>query len=200
MCIEGNHKGLLNGAELLLWTWLVGALVLLSVSGSKAVTYVLPAMPALAILAARSWVLALSPESQDKVASFLRAGVLVHAFLFFVIAALTPWAASRFGDQPVRTGEAIAFSLLSAVVAVAGNQPSGPRRPAHAWPRLVTATALTYVLAFALARTASRAGTLGPRSGWILQRTGSTSAHDLHHGWARVVCVTTFAPTCGAIT
>jgi 4-amino-4-deoxy-L-arabinose transferase-like glycosyltransferase len=37
-----------------LWTWLVGAIILLSISASKAVTYVLPAMPAIAILAARS--------------------------------------------------------------------------------------------------------------------------------------------------
>ena len=37
-----------------LWTWLVGAIILLSFSASKAVTYVLPAMPAIAILAARS--------------------------------------------------------------------------------------------------------------------------------------------------
>jgi len=37
-----------------LWTWLVGAILLLSLSASKAVTYVLPAMPAIAILAARS--------------------------------------------------------------------------------------------------------------------------------------------------
>ena len=37
-----------------LWTWLAGAIILLSLSASKAVTYVLPAMPAIAILAARS--------------------------------------------------------------------------------------------------------------------------------------------------
>jgi hypothetical protein len=41
-------------APILLWTWLVGAIVLLSLSASKAVTYVLPAMPAIAILAAQS--------------------------------------------------------------------------------------------------------------------------------------------------
>jgi 4-amino-4-deoxy-L-arabinose transferase-like glycosyltransferase len=36
------------------WTWLVTALVLLTLSQSKAVTYILPAMPAIAILAAAS--------------------------------------------------------------------------------------------------------------------------------------------------
>lgn len=41
-------------AALLLWTWLGTALVLLTVAQSKAVTYILPAMPAIAILAAAS--------------------------------------------------------------------------------------------------------------------------------------------------
>jgi 4-amino-4-deoxy-L-arabinose transferase len=40
--------------HLLLWTWLAGAVALLSLSQSKAVTYVLPAMPAVAIMAAAS--------------------------------------------------------------------------------------------------------------------------------------------------
>ena len=40
--------------HILLWTWLAGAVALLSLSQSKAVTYVLPAMPAVAIMAAAS--------------------------------------------------------------------------------------------------------------------------------------------------
>ncbi len=144
---RGSGAG--GSVDILLWTWLVGAVALLSLSGSKAVTYVLPAMPAVAILAARSWVLGLSAESEDRAAHPLRAGVLVHTVLFFVIAALTPWAASRFGDQPVRLGEAVAFAALGAawlwlVITLR-------RRPAaHAWPRLVVATGVTYALAFAL--------------------------------------------------
>ena len=71
------------------------------------------------------------------------------ATIFFLIAAVTPWAASRFGDQPVRAGEAVAFAVLSAVWLWLMN--SLRRRPAaHAWPRLVVATGMTYVLAFAL--------------------------------------------------
>jgi len=38
----------------LLWIWLAATLVLLSLSNSKAVTYILPVMPAIAILASRS--------------------------------------------------------------------------------------------------------------------------------------------------
>jgi len=45
---------LVRSRRLLLWTWLGGAVLLLSLSGSKAVTYVLPALPAVAILAAAS--------------------------------------------------------------------------------------------------------------------------------------------------
>jgi len=147
---RGNHKGVLHGApELLLWTWLVGALVLLSVSGSKAVTYVLPAMPALAILAARAWVTALSAGSREGTVNPLRAAVLAHATIFFVIAAVTPWAASRFGNQPVRAGEAVAFAVLSAVWLWLVNS-LRRRSAAHAWPRLVVATGVTYVLAYAL--------------------------------------------------
>ncbi|HEY3158300.1 MAG TPA: glycosyltransferase family 39 protein [Vicinamibacterales bacterium] len=47
-----SHRS--SAPELLLWTWLVGAVALLSLSESKAVTYVLPAMPAVAIMAAVS--------------------------------------------------------------------------------------------------------------------------------------------------
>ena len=45
---------LVRSRHLLLWTWLLGAVVLLSLAESKAVTYVLPALPAIAILAATS--------------------------------------------------------------------------------------------------------------------------------------------------
>jgi 4-amino-4-deoxy-L-arabinose transferase-like glycosyltransferase len=43
-----------DGPGKLLWIWLAASLVLLSLSNSKAVTYILPVMPAVAILAARS--------------------------------------------------------------------------------------------------------------------------------------------------
>jgi 4-amino-4-deoxy-L-arabinose transferase-like glycosyltransferase len=136
-------------ADMLPWTWLLGSLALLSVSGSKAVTYVLPAMPAIAILAARSWVVALSAESQHPVADPLRVRRLLHAALFFVITALAPWAASRFAGQPVTTGEAMAFGLLSLawlwLMVALGRRPA-----AYLWPRLVLATAATYAMAFAL--------------------------------------------------
>jgi 4-amino-4-deoxy-L-arabinose transferase-like glycosyltransferase len=46
--------GAFDAPKRLAWTWLASAVVLLTVSQSKAVTYILPAMPAIAILAAVS--------------------------------------------------------------------------------------------------------------------------------------------------
>jgi len=133
-------------SEMLLWTWLLGALTLLSLSGSKAVTYVLPAMPAIAILAGRSWVAALSAETREGAGDPRR---LLHAALFFVIAALTPWGGSRFANQPVTTVEAVAFAVLSAAwlwLMITLRR----RSAAYAWPRLVVATGATYAAAFVL--------------------------------------------------
>jgi 4-amino-4-deoxy-L-arabinose transferase-like glycosyltransferase len=45
-------SGGVGAAERLLWAWLVGDVVFLSAAGSKLATYVLPALPAVAILAA----------------------------------------------------------------------------------------------------------------------------------------------------
>ncbi len=141
-----RRKG--TGPQLLLWTWFAGAVVVLSLSGSKAVTYVLPAMPAVAVLAARAWVSALASDTLDE-GSQLRAARLWHAAIFFVVAGLTPWAASRFAAQPVTTAEVVGF--LAAAATWAWLMITVPRRPAsHAWPRLALATGGTYALAFAL--------------------------------------------------
>ncbi len=44
-----------NGATALLWCWLIGCTVLLSLASSKLVTYIWPVFPAVAILAAVGW-------------------------------------------------------------------------------------------------------------------------------------------------
>ena len=143
----GVGRALSGPPKQLLWTWLGGSLVLLSLSGSKAVTYLLPVMPAIAILAARSWVAALAEAGEGG--DPLRTRRLLHAAVFFVIAASTPWAASRFANQPVTTGEAVAFGALSGAwlwLAIGLRH----RPAAYAWPRLVVATGATYAMAFAL--------------------------------------------------
>ena len=135
--------------ELLVVTLLAGALALLSLSGSKASTYILPAMPAIAILAGRSWALGLAGEAVAVVDTRLRVGALAHAAVLFAVTALTPWAVGRYGDQPVSTGGALAFGVLSVVWL---RTILGLRRcqAADAWPRLVMLTGATYALAFAL--------------------------------------------------
>jgi 4-amino-4-deoxy-L-arabinose transferase-like glycosyltransferase len=49
-----RRSALSDASGKLLWIWLAASLVLLSLSNSKAVTYILPVMPAIAILASRS--------------------------------------------------------------------------------------------------------------------------------------------------
>ena len=135
-------------AEMLLWTWLLGSLALLSLSGSKAVTYVLPAMPAIAILAARSWVVALSAESPtgrrhaSGPASSARGVVLRHC------------RADAVGGTPIcrsarHDGGGGGLRRVERRVAVADDRACG-RPAATAWPRLVVATGATYAMAFAL--------------------------------------------------
>jgi 4-amino-4-deoxy-L-arabinose transferase-like glycosyltransferase len=65
----------------LLWTWLAASLVLLSVSNSKAVTYMLPVMPAIAILASRSTSLLRHWRSVAGVSAVVYAAALVSAGL-----------------------------------------------------------------------------------------------------------------------
>jgi len=49
-----RRRLLSDAAGTLVWVWLAASLVLLSLSNSKAVTYILPVMPAIAIVASRS--------------------------------------------------------------------------------------------------------------------------------------------------
>jgi 4-amino-4-deoxy-L-arabinose transferase len=65
--------------QILLWTWLAGAVALLSLSQSKAVTYVLPAMPAVAIMAAA----ALHRPRAWRVVSIATAATYAIALLVF---------------------------------------------------------------------------------------------------------------------
>ncbi|MEP7116139.1 MAG: glycosyltransferase family 39 protein [Acidobacteriota bacterium] len=49
-----RRRGAASDAERLLWSWFLADLVLLSLAGSKLATYLLPALPAVALLAGRS--------------------------------------------------------------------------------------------------------------------------------------------------
>lgn len=69
-------------AERLVWSWLIAGVVLLSAAGSKLATYLLPVLPAVAILAARA--IASAPDSPTL--SRLRLGALVATALLPVVA------------------------------------------------------------------------------------------------------------------
>jgi 4-amino-4-deoxy-L-arabinose transferase-like glycosyltransferase len=79
----------------LLWMWLVGAVVLLSLAQSKAITYVLPAMPAVAILAA------ISPMSQRawRAVALATAATFAAAVVLFGLAVARSHSARDLADD-----------------------------------------------------------------------------------------------------
>ena len=134
-------RAVLADRERLLVSWFLGDLVLLSVAGSKLATYLLPALPALALLAAHRLATDASAGSPRRawlrVASAVTAAVpaLGVAFLWWqgpavpsllagavvllpIAAALVPW--SMFGERagPVRLLTVTAAALAALTVTV----------------------------------------------------------------------------------
>jgi 4-amino-4-deoxy-L-arabinose transferase-like glycosyltransferase len=134
-----QHRG-----AVLLWCWLAGALVMLSIAGSKLITYALPAFPPIAILAASVW----SNASVAAVERPLTRLATLHAMLFAVIAAGVPWVAADYTGGV--TGPAIA--VLGAVAI--GWLWLAARARATAlpalWTRLTIGTGVTYAAALAV--------------------------------------------------
>jgi 4-amino-4-deoxy-L-arabinose transferase-like glycosyltransferase len=141
-------------AVVLLWCWCVASFILLTVAGSKLMTYALPVFPAIAIMAAHSWSRALvAPEDNAR---SMRWRVRWHALLFAIGAAAFPWAAEQIGEAAVSPPAWIVLGALSAgwlwLCAVAG-EPS-PRQ----WLGVTLGTAVTYAAAlFLLAPSIARA-------------------------------------------
>ncbi len=125
-----------SSAERLVWSWLVADLLLLSVAGSKLATYLLPAFPAVALLAARAlgegdaaarratpawtfWITALLPAS--GLAYYVAdAGLLpspAGMAAAVVTVAVVAWAA-RPGEATARS-ERLAVVTVTALLAVA---------------------------------------------------------------------------------
>jgi len=61
-----------RGAMILLWCWLIGCTLFLSISHSKLVTYIWPVFPAVAILAATGWVRMIDGRLSDAAQRTLR--------------------------------------------------------------------------------------------------------------------------------
>ena len=124
-----------SSAERLVWSWLVADLLLLSVAGSKLATYLLPAFPAVALLAARAL-------GEDTVAA--RRGT--PAWIFWVTALLPAAGLAYYvadaGLLPAAAGLAAACAPL-AVAAWALRVAGAPARPERL--AIVTVTALLAV-------------------------------------------------------
>lgn len=119
------------GADRLLVSWFVADFVLLSVAGSKLATYLLPALPAVALLAGK----ALADLGHGPAPRWLRAAEGVTAALPAVGLAVVAWQ-----------GQAVASPLLGLAVllpvAVFFAPASGPAPPVASRLLMVTAAAL----------------------------------------------------------
>lgn len=143
---SGRTPSAERDANILLWSWLVGAFVMLSLAGSKLVTYALPAFPPIAILAARYW--SISLERADGAAR-LRRRTRLHALVFTGVAAALPWAASRIGGADI--GWATWVMLGAASVGWLWVWQRIPREtPEWTWTTLSLGTGATYALALIL--------------------------------------------------
>jgi 4-amino-4-deoxy-L-arabinose transferase-like glycosyltransferase len=131
---------------ILLWCWLLGGLLLLSVAGSKLVTYALPAFPPIAILAALCWDRSLAlPDS----AAALRVRARVHALIFAVVAAALPWAAVSIGGGSAGWPGWFVFGAASLGWLWVWQRI--PDRPlSWSWLRVTVGTGATYGLALVM--------------------------------------------------
>jgi len=169
----------------LLWIWLLVDVAVLSVARSKMVTYILPALPAAAILAAVAWD-RWREEAGRRGANQGRWLLVAHGL---IVVALVPVAAIvadvRFDVRPdAAIGAGAALVLVAAILALSrGTGGVGPR--ALGW--LLTAMALAFVTVMAslfapvardqsardLSRALNRLGEL-PSKVWVVdERIGS---------------------------
>ena len=106
----------------LAWWWLVADVALLSLAGSKLVTYVLPAFPAVAILAAVVWDAWLAPPAAGAggPARGATAAVFAHGLVLVALVPLADLVArARFAvTAPAAAGVGQGLALAGAVLAV----------------------------------------------------------------------------------
>lgn len=131
----------LSDGERLLWCWLVANLVVLSLAGSKLATYLLPTLPAVAVLAA---VGLMRPPASEKDSRWQEAVSKVSSGLTAALplAAIVALVLARWPPTPV------SFMVLAAVpLAVFGLTLSLRSRIASGPAQLLVVTATTLVVA-----------------------------------------------------
>jgi 4-amino-4-deoxy-L-arabinose transferase-like glycosyltransferase len=137
--IRPGGDGLSRESRSLLWAWLMGAVVLLSLAGSKAVTYILPAMPAVALLAAAAWT-----SHADAGQGWRR---LLHVWLFVAVAVVVPWVAPDFTGQSVSTTGVVLSVLTGALGCWLAWSGVRTRTAETAWWQLLLLTSGVYLVA-----------------------------------------------------
>jgi 4-amino-4-deoxy-L-arabinose transferase-like glycosyltransferase len=144
-----------HDAVVLGWVWLVGGTVFLSLASSKLVTYLLPVLPAVSLLAATVWDRALAASTSPGVPRCLRAATRgAGAALGLVLPAALAAGTRVFGISfpPLAWASAGAAAVLGAWLATATVRQAG--RVLAAW--LVTAAAIQTLGLLAVLPPASR--------------------------------------------
>lgn len=100
-----RHPGLL-----LAWTWLVVDVAFLSFAGSKLITYLLPAFPAVAVLAAAAWDQALREDERGPSAESWRP---LHLVATIPLVVALPGAAWFVGQQAVLSLGPVTWTVVA---------------------------------------------------------------------------------------
>jgi 4-amino-4-deoxy-L-arabinose transferase-like glycosyltransferase len=134
-----------TAAELVLAAWILTVLVAFSLAGTKLITYLLPAFPALAVLAATGLVDAWrGPSANDRMHAWLPAWTRLWGVAVSITVATA--MALRIASAGFGSGEAIATGVAVPVIAAYVAALSRTRGPASV-PRSLAALAVGTVIA-----------------------------------------------------
>lgn len=176
-------------ALLLAWTWLVVDVLFLSLAGSKLLTYLLPAFPAVALLAAAAWDRALREDAVEAGGARRPAWRALHLLALLPLAAILPGAAAIVAREAGIAMGFIAWTamavaslgwLAATVVGLTRGRAQALTAIATSW--VVTALVALLILlpaiapafsARALARHYNQAGRLPAQLWFYAQRVGS---------------------------
>lgn len=131
----------LGDAERLLWCWFAGGVAVLSLAGSKLATYLLPVLPAAAILAAAAVARSADTDAAGRRRRVMADAAAVVTAIVPLTALLALWLLGRWPPVPARS---MLWALLP--LAVFGVSRWTPWRVAPEAGRLLLVTASTLVV------------------------------------------------------